>query len=127
MTGKTNITKFIEVIRVKKVICNYVLGDDSLAEERERAVTGKSKEDEEREKEEQERLRFQQEQDRRKDPFAGRTQSTVDKVRLGTMLNLNLQMIPTLFHNLSYKSAYLYCFFSLIQVFQIQSSKDNLT
>ena len=64
-----------------------MLDDDSLAEERERAVTGKSKEDEEREKEEQERLRFQQEQDRRKDPFAGRTQSTVDKVRLGTMLN----------------------------------------
>ena len=57
-----------------------MLDEDSLAEERERAVTGKSKEDEEREKEEQERLRFQQEQDRRKDPFAGRTQSTVDKV-----------------------------------------------
>ena len=104
-----------------------MLDDDSLAEERERAVTGKSKEDEEREKEEQERLRFQQEQDRRKDPFAGRTQSTVDKVRLGTMLNLNLQMIPTIFNNLSYKSAYLYGFFTLIQVFQIQSSKDNLT
>ena len=65
-----------------------MLDEDSLAEERERAVTGKSKEDEEREKEEQERLRFQQEQDRRKDPFAGRTQSTVDKVRLGTMLKL---------------------------------------
>ena len=61
-----------------------MLDEDSLAEERERAVTGKSKEDEEREKEEQERLRFQQEQDRRKDPFAGRTQSTVDKVRLGS-------------------------------------------